>query len=723
MPIVTKNGPRANKRAFGRGIVHVTKCIFIGGVLMLLLSACAHTASLSPKAHNGILDLTHIELGKQSVKLQGDWEFYWRQLLSYPQFQTDSPPQPTGLLDIPHSWNGQIVDGSEIKGDGYATFRLAISLNDQDKQRRLALRIPTIFHSYKLWIDGELLASVGTVGTSRASTTPSLATKLVVFEPKSGQVELIVQVANFHHMRGGITKYIELGESESLTTKTELKVAFEMFVTASLLVIGIYHLLLFVQRRKDRAPLYFGLFSVLWGIRSLLVGELLLTKWFPDFPWWLQIKIEYLVLYGGTYIFTMYFYSMFKADVPFWFRLGSRILAGVFCLIVVATPATVYSQTLLMFEVIIVLHMIYFMYTLVKLTIRRYEGAAVFLFVAIFTFMALINDFMFYNEWLLFGNFSALGLMIFTLAQMYLLSSRFTRAVTNEEKSAHQLQQANEKLMDINRNLEQIVAERTRELSETHADLQASYTQLLRSEEGRKKLLSYITHDLKAPLSSMLGYVEAVQDNVKPERNEQYLQYVHNKTIWLNRMIEDLSFLSHLETGQIPYDMRPVDLVLFLRHVYEQYELVVKDAGLRFILEGPLLGESDSKPLMVHADPQRLEQVLFNLITNALKFSTPGGTLRMSYRTYEAARPLQATISVSDQGIGIPADRLGSIFERNYKYHPQGAEKAAEGSGLGLAICREIVQAHGGDIRAESDGASGSTFHITIPLIDQDHND
>src|SRR5690606_32334025 len=152
---------------------------------------------------------------------------------------------------------------------------------------------------------------------------------------------------------------------------------------------------------------------------------------------------------------------------------------------------------------------------------------------------------------------------VFTIAHMILLSSRFTRAATNEERIARELQMANDKLTEMNINLERIVQERTQALSAAHDDLRMSYDRLLQSEQGRKKLLAYLTHDLRMPLSSMLGYVEAVQDNVKPERNERYLKYIRDNTIRVNRMIEELSFLSHLETGQVSYRMKPIYVVHF----------------------------------------------------------------------------------------------------------------------------------------------------------------
>lgn len=675
----------------------------------------------SPKfeSEEGILDLTQVHVSENPLNLKGEWAFYWQELLSPEDIQNRLARDGNNdrWINIPSSWLGYRLEGQQLNGTGFATFRVIIKLSEQDRNERLALRLPTIFHAYKLWVNGELLAEVGTVSRDKGSVTPHLATKLVFFQPENDRVELVMQVANFHHKRGGITKYIEFGGSDVLTVRTNLRIAAEMFTTAGLLVIGVYHLLLFGLRRKDRAPLYFGLFTVLSGIRSLLVGELLLTQLWPAFPWGLQFKIEYLILCSIGYIMTMYFDSIFPNYVSRWFHLGTRIVTGAFCIVVVMTPALLYTKMLLMIGVMVFLHMIYLMVGLVKAAMRRMEGALIFLLVSVVGLVTVVNDFLYYNEWSRIGNTSPLGLLVFTIAQMILLSSRFTRAASNEERIARELQDANKKLTEMNMNLERTVQERTQALSAAHDDLRTSYDQLLHSEQGRKKLLAYITHDLRMPLSSMLGYVEAVQDSVKPERNEQYLKYIQDNTIRINRMIEELSFLSHLETGQVSFQMKPVHVIHFLRSFFEQYELVVCDAGLDFILD---IGDAEDHRFnlpVVEMDAQRLDQALFNLVSNAMKFTSRGGLVRIALAVEEMNHTRYAIISVQDSGIGVPPDQLDKIFDRNYRYDGPGVWKGIEGSGLGLAICREIVQAHGGTVRAESDGKTGLIIYISLPCI------
>ncbi|MCM3174892.1 ATP-binding protein [Paenibacillus sp. MER 99-2] len=670
----------------------------------------------------GVLDLTQVQVSTNPQKLTGEWAFYWKELLSPEDIRVRSEREgnQNHWIDIPSSWLGYPLEGQQLSGTGYATFRLVIQLSEQDRNQRLALRLPSIFHAYKLWLNGELLAEVGKVGQDKSSMTPHLETKLLFFQPENDTVELVMQVANFNHKRGGITKVIELGGSNMLTVRTNLKIAADMFITASLLVIGIYNLLLFMLRRKDKAPLYFGLFTVLFGIRSLLGGEIMITQWFPHFPWELQFKIEYLILCVSGYIITMYFDCIFPQYVSRWFRLSTRIVTGAFCILVVVTPALIYTKLLLAIGVMVVLHMVYLMVGLVQAAMRRMEGALIFLLVSMVTLVTVVNDFLYYSGWSVIGNTAPLGLLIFTFAQMILLSSRFTKTATNEERIARELQNANDKLVEMNMNLERTVQERTQALSTAHDDLRTSYDRLLHSEQGRKKLLAYITHDLRMPLSSMLGYVEAVQDRVKPERNEQYLKYIRENTIRINRMIEELSFLSHLETGQVSYRMELVPIIPFLLHFYEQYELVVRDAGLDFIIDiGDAEDRSPNLPI-VEIDAKRVEQALFNLVSNAMKFTSRGGLVRIALAVNEVNQAGQAIISIQDSGIGIPPDQLEQIFERNYRYDQPGLDKGTEGSGLGLAICREIILGQGGTVRAESDGKMGATFYVTLPCIESE---
>lgn len=214
----------------------------------------------SPKfqSEEGILDLTRVDVRTHPQKLTGEWAFYWKELLSPEDIRGRSLMESQDhWINIPSSWSGYRLEGEKLGGTGYATFRLVIKLSEQDRNEHLALRLPSIFNAYKLWVNGELLEEVGNVGKDKSSMTPHLETKLVSFQPENDTVELVMQVANFNHKRGGITMYIELGGSDVLTDRANQQVAAEMFITAGLLVIGVYNLLLFVLATQGQGPVVF----------------------------------------------------------------------------------------------------------------------------------------------------------------------------------------------------------------------------------------------------------------------------------------------------------------------------------------------------------------------------------------------------------------------------------------------------------------------------------
>ncbi|WP_409344427.1 ATP-binding protein [Paenibacillus sp. MBLB4367] len=642
-----------------------------------------------------------------NVKLAGDWEFYWERLLEPADFTGGRKPEMTGYISIPHSWNGYPVKGEPLPGLGFATFRLTVSIDGNAVNSELALKLPTIFHAYKLWVGDELIASVGQVGSSREKTVPSLATRVVTFKPEKASVQLVLQVANFHHLRGGVTKYMALDTADRTIHQASLKIALDMFVTGSLIMIGVYHLFLFARRSKDRAPFYFGLFCLIWGVRSLLVGEVMLTKLFPAFPWEAELKLEYLAQFAGTYIFTMYIRSMYPKETPSFVYRISGLTTGAFSLLTMATPARVYTQALVGFQWIAFVHLAVLLAIIATSVARRREGSVLLLVASVVAFLTALNDYLFYGEKLLIGNLSPLGLLLFTFAQAYLLSARFSAAFSEVEQLSRELQTTNEQLAHLNKNLEGVVAKRTQQISEAHDHLSRSFEEQRRAEEARRRLLAYVTHDLRTPVGIVIGYAEAIQDGVYPERNDSYLKLIHNKAVRINRMLEDLYDLSQLESRLLTLDLHTVQASSYMQDIRERYEWEVSRSGLLLLLEQPAAARHEA----VRMDPDRIERVFANLIGNAQKFTPSGGSITLSWREDDRGGFL---FQVKDTGFGIGEEELPHLFERNgHKRRVPAREQ--EGSGLGLAICKEIVEMHGGAIWAESAEGEGSTFRFTLP--------
>lgn len=706
----------SGRGAMGMRIKRNKKIVFNLVVFIALIAfstSYVNATSLSPVAEEGILSLEGWNFSNQDpLKLKGDWEFYWNELLSPQDLEHTTYPQ-VNYIHLPHSWNGYVLNGKPLAGKGYATFRLNILLDESMVGQELALKMQNINFSYKLWIDGDLVTEVGNVGSDRTTTTPKITTELIPFYSKDESIELVIQVANFHHQRGGIANHILFGDADQLIKQTSLKVASEMFITGSIISIGIYHLMLFGRRRSDKAPLFFGLFCLIWGVRTLFVGEVILTQIFPEFPFEIELKYEYMAFFIGAHIFAKYIQSMYPDELPDRFCQISRFVSLSFSFVALLTPARIFTHTLLAFEIYTVVYLIVLLIIIFKAALHKREGALLLSVVAIFSFLTVINDFLYYAEKLLIGNLSPLGLFIFTIAQMYILSNRFANAFSRIEEVSVELKETNEELLDLTKTLEDRVKIRTVQLAESNQILQKTNEELIRSQESRRKLLSYITHDLKSPITSIVGYAKAVIDKINPEKFETHLNYIHDKTLQLNQMLNDLSDLSQLENRSFRFQMIDVKIDDYLRRIYEKYELCVTDAGIHFQLD--LAKEIEG--IVIKMDPDRIEQVLYNLISNSIKFTKSSGTIAI-YSQLDIGTegcPSSIVFKITDTGIGIPQENLPYIFEREFKEYPKELI-GQEGSGLGLAICKEIIESHGGRIWAETTMNAGSSLCFTLPL-------
>ncbi len=243
------------------------------------------------------------------------------------------------------------------------------------------------------------------------------------------------------------------------------------------------------------------------------------------------------------------------------------------------------------------------------------------------------------------------------------------------------------------------------ELGELTRSFNAMAEALARTEAMRQQLLADVSHELKTPLASIQGFMEAMQDGVIPPTPEMF-QRVHREADRLQRLVHDLQELSRAEASQLMLDIRPHDASELATSAAEWLRPQFEDRDLALTV---ILPEA---PLRVKADFDRARQVLLNLLGNALQYTPAGGqvTLRLSREG-----PM-AHFAVSDTGVGLAAEDLERIFQRFYRVDKSRA-RASGGSGIGLTIARHIAEAHGGRLWAESAGpGKGSTFHFTLPL-------
>jgi two-component system, OmpR family, phosphate regulon sensor histidine kinase PhoR len=229
-------------------------------------------------------------------------------------------------------------------------------------------------------------------------------------------------------------------------------------------------------------------------------------------------------------------------------------------------------------------------------------------------------------------------------------------------------------------------------------------TQVRRLETVRRDFISNISHELRNPLAALKALVETLRDGALYDgpMAERFLTQMDAEVDSMTQMVRELLELSRIESGKVPLHLAPMAVADLLNPAVERLQPQAERAGLTMTVDLPA-----GLPLVL-ADRERLQQVLSNLLHNAIKFTPPGGRIAVSAEPGE-----KVTIVVRDSGVGIAAADLSRIFERFYKVD---RARSSGGTGLGLAIAKHIVQAHGGQIWAESKEGQGAVFRFTLPV-------
>lgn len=237
-------------------------------------------------------------------------------------------------------------------------------------------------------------------------------------------------------------------------------------------------------------------------------------------------------------------------------------------------------------------------------------------------------------------------------------------------------------------------------------------SELNRLERIRRDFVANISHELRTPLASIKLMVETLQNIIEDDTiaARDFLNRIDMELDGLTQLVRELLELSRIESGQIKLNLKALDLRLLLTQSAERLKSHAERSGLHLVVSP--FGSEDYP--MALADPDRLMQVLLNLIHNAIKFTPVGGTITLTQERNPSSSFF--VVRVKDTGVGIPPDDIDRIFERFYKVD-KARTSAESGTGLGLAIAKHIIQAHGGKISAESEFGQGSTFSFTVTIF------
>ncbi|WP_198008229.1 sensor domain-containing diguanylate cyclase [Bacillus sp. SG-1] len=427
-------------------------CVLIA-VVFLLFAGCAHREiDTSPvlKAEEGYIDLSKLH-DDRIIRLNGEWEFYWERkgaLLDNKQY-----------IEVPSNWKSALG----LPGHGYATYRLVIE--GLKEESRYGLTIPAVSNAYQLFIDGNLAAEVGAVGTDKDSTVPDYQPQEVYFSPNDTSTEVTMVLANYHYRSGGIWESITIGTAEQILDRTYKKQAFEFIIFGCLLLAGLYHSVLYIQRRKNVSALLFSLVCFIICIRIIVTEEMAILDFFPSFPWSLIIKLEYLTFYTSVPLFCWVLYSLFPNLFSKRYFKVFTFISAVMSLFVLVTTTNIFTHSTVIYQVLTIITILYVSIKLVKALIDKQEGALIVNICAAILSITVINDILSVNSVIQSYRLSSLGLAVFIFSQAYIIAKRSTKAFNEMERMTTELAL-------LNLTLEEKVKERTVSLENSRDQLQ-----------------------------------------------------------------------------------------------------------------------------------------------------------------------------------------------------------------------------------------------------------
>ena len=675
-----------NRAAAGNKPVRIHAAAALCLFLVLLVS-CGE--KIVPKVFSSSSEEARIDVSNWSFEDNGParligntWEFSWNKLYTPEDFRDNVDLIEPVLSAGGRAWNGMVINGETLTEDGFATYRTVILLPETG--RIYSFYIKNQDSAYRLWINGELLAENGVVAETEAEYSGRRLPRLFHYHAPGRELEIIIQIANFTHKWGGLTNNIYIGLPGQLQAFLNGRYGTITFLTGAILIMALYHLFLFINRRKDSASLFFFLFCLSTFIWYLFRGDYLFFRLFPAFPLGAGIRLEYFSLYGILPFFLLFIWQVYAGSIRRVFIIVPAAAGSCFMLLVVVSPVKFFSAyTLVPVYALVVIAFGILLTLVVRAVLRKRPGALLSLIGCLVYFTTVLYDIA-ANRKIIIGNslspFLPAGLFIFILFQSFILAKQFSRAYDDLDGLAN--------------TLEQKVARRT-------AELQNAREKLFEREKlaALGTLAGGISHEIFNPLSGISGPLGVLRKELTvsgPAKNEtvtKHLDYMEAKVEEISTVVKNLNNLIHeKEIRKVPVPLLPL----------------VEQAAADYSGQNKAVHFSISmmKDDTVAGDPGILRQIIDNLVSNAVEAVDAAGRVAVRFETTDTG----SRIVVEDNGRGMgpeEAARAGNPFFTT--------KETSGGSGLGLFLVKRFAASLGWEVTIDSREGEGTKVTLTLP--------
>ncbi len=676
--------------------------VLVVGALLLTLCSCAPEQRAQPLAKDGIIDLSGWDFEKDGiVELGGEWRFVWEEFVE-PMPSEVFRERYKATIEVPSTWPSQPHpdEPSEfLPGQGYATYALEILLPTGIDAGALGISTRVVTNA-ALWQvysgDGaqEFAQMVqGVPGTSLDTTSPAWVKPIDSLAPGGeSRLMLLVHLSNYRHLRGGTWYSPKLGLKDRISQAASFDFALDVFTFGILFIIALYHFIIFFQRREDTPSLFFALLCSATGLRLLTTGQLAqeLGMGLSANGFEVLASLEYMsqpfcVITTGLFIQALIPNPYFKRFV-YGFAAGiGVVLIG----LALFTTALIYPLYLPVYQ----LYMLLFVtITLVYLARKALQGHATARWMCLalgIVVVGLVNDTLHASQLIQTIYIAPYAFITFVLMQSGILSGKFSRAFARIEH--------------LTENLQKEVEAQTREAVEAREIAQEA-------NQAKSAFLANMSHELRTPLNAIIGYSEMLQEEARDDGNESYLPDLSKILVsgrHLLELINGVLDLAKIESGKMDVYLEEFDVAELVKGVEGTILPLVRKNSNQIELSGlDDLGR-------MHSDVTKLRQMLFNLLSNACKFTQEGEVRLEAERITEAGEDW-LHLRVTDSGIGMNEEQLAKVFDE-FSQADASTTKEYGGTGLGLPITKKFCEMLGGSIIATSEPGQGSTFEIRLP--------
>lgn len=671
---------------------------------VLSLQLAAKTGPV--KAVRGILDLTGFDPGKEfTIRPTGEWEFYWKKLLRPLDFN-NKEIQPDFYADVPAYWTEY---PEEIVGDGrfgYATYRLKILL-PPGFRKTMGFDMPVFDSSYDIYINGKYYAWNGVPGKSEEDSKPEYRRVFFSLEPDSDTLTVIINVSNYTHRRGGFWLPAKIGTFEKTRKQLAASWARDWSSISLLLGFSLFFFLFFILYRKERVMAYFSMAATGLAIRPFFTSHFLISG-FADIGWDWIIRFEYMGLYivvtGWLWFITVQYPSRY-------FRIFAIIISYLFVTAFILTfflPVKIFSYTTMLIYPSLVILMVY---SVARSIMGMISGNRIDI-IYFFAFIVLLGV-GFHDIMVSLGKtassseyFMTYFVVIFVLVQAILLLYNWVKSYREKDKLRAELEY-------LNRNLESMISERTRELKERNEEIEkqsirisTQNRQLSETIQMKNKIFSLIAHDLRSPVVNILYMLNLLKEKEYKEKYDTFANTSIHYAQMVISLLENMLVWGRGQEDKIKYApqlQNLADVILTNLSIFKE-TADKKEISMNFTQVG------SSK---AYFDKDLLDIIIRNLLSNAVKYTPRGGRISILLKD-RSMNEGGIMLKVCDNGIGIPAIKQKYLFTSTEMTSTPGTENE-KGTGLGLKLCHELVILNKGTISVDSTEGGGTCFTIILP--------